>query len=116
MARVKRGLVSKRRHNKLLATTKGYRGTKSRLTKVATEAMLHAGNYAFHGRKRRKIDMRKLWIARIGEAVKKEGISYSEFIHNLSQKNVKLNRKILSYLVTEEPEVFKQVVSKVKSA
>lgn len=114
MARIKRGLVSKRRHNKLLESTKGYRGTKSKLVKVAQEAALHAGQYAFHGRKRRKIDMRRLWIARIGEAAKAQGISYSQFVNALSQKNIKLNRKILSYLVTNEPEIFKQVVDKVK--
>lgn len=115
MARIKRGLVSKRRHKKLLESTKGYRGTKSKLIKVAQEAQLHAGEYAFHGRKRRKIDMRRLWITRIGEAAKAQGISYSQFTHALSQKNIKLNRKILAHLVTEEPEIFKQVIDKVKS-
>lgn len=116
MARIKRGLVSKRRHNKLLESTKGYRGTKSKLVKVAQEAALHAGQYAFHGRKRRKRDMRRLWIARIGEAAKAQGISYNQFVFALSQKNIKLNRKILAHLVTEEPEIFKQVVDKVKTA
>ena len=71
MARVKRGTVSRRKHKKLLNLTKGYRGTKSRLVRVAKEASLHAGQYAFHGRKLRKRDNRSLWIVRIGEAVKK---------------------------------------------
>ncbi|MEK7092470.1 MAG: 50S ribosomal protein L20, partial [Patescibacteria group bacterium] len=73
MARVKRGVVSRRKHNKLLDLTKGYRGTKSRLVRTAKQAALHAGAYAFHGRKLRKRDFRSLWITRIGEAVKKEG-------------------------------------------
>ncbi|OGH44384.1 MAG: 50S ribosomal protein L20, partial [Candidatus Levybacteria bacterium RIFCSPLOWO2_02_FULL_37_11] len=81
MARVKRGTVSRRKHKKLLNLTKGYRGTKSRLVRVAKEASLHAGQYAFHGRKLRKRDNRSLWIVRIGEAVKKEGLSYSVFIN-----------------------------------
>ena len=71
MARVKRGVVSRRKHNKLLGLTKGYRGTRSKLVKVAREAALHAGQYAYHGRKLRKRDFRTLWITRIGEAVKK---------------------------------------------
>jgi len=93
MTRVKRGLVSKRRHNKLFEQAKGYRGTKSKLTKVAREAVLHAGQYAFHGRKRKKIDMRRLWIVRIGEAAKQEGISYSRLIDGLNKKKIELNRK-----------------------
>ena len=86
MARVKRGTVSRRKHNKLLSATKGYRGTKSRLIRVAKEASLHAGQYAYHGRKLRKGDFRTLWIIRIGEAVKQENMSYSVFINKLKKK------------------------------
>ena len=114
MARVKRGIVSKRKHKKLLNLTKGYRGTKSRLVRVAKEASLHAGQYAFHGRKLRKRDNRSLWIVRIGEAVKKEGLSYSVFINKLKKANIELDRKILSDLVVEDPETFKKIVSEVK--
>ncbi len=113
--RVKRGTVSRRKHNKLLSLTKGYRGTKSRLTKVAKEASLHAGAYAFHGRKRRKRDMRALWITRIGEAVKQEGISYSVFVNKLKKANVALDRKILSDLVVNDPTTFRHVVDKAKN-
>lgn len=116
MARVKRGTVSRRKHNKLLSLTKGYRGTKSRLVKVAKEASLHAGQYAFHGRKLRKQDFRTLWIIRIGEAVKKEGLSYSVFINKLKKANILLDRKILSDFVVHEPEAFKHVVDSVKKA
>jgi|SRR3989344_1130827 len=115
MARVKRGLVSKRRHNKLLQQAKGYRGTKGKLVKVAREAVLHAGAYAYHGRKLRKRDFRSLWIVRINEALKGMGYSYSKFINQMSVKNIKLDRKILANLVVSDPNVFKQVADKVFS-
>lgn len=114
MARIKRGTVSRRKHNKLLSLTKGYRGTKSSLVKVAKEASLHAGQYAFHGRKLRKQDFRTLWIVRIGEAVKQEGLSYSVFINKLKKAQIELDRKILSKLAVESPSVFKQIVESVK--
>lgn len=113
MPRVKRGTVSRRKHNKLLSRTKGYRGTKSKLVKVAREASLHADAYAFHGRKLRKRDFRSLWITRIGEAAKQEGISYSVLMDKLKKANVMLDRKILSDLVTNDPEAFKKIVANV---
>lgn len=112
--RVKRGLVSKRKHNKLKALTKGYRGTKSRLVKMQHEAALHAGAYAFHGRKLKKRDIRSLWIIRIGEAAKKEGLSYSEFMGKLKKGKIEIDRKILSELVLNDSETFKKIVSSVK--
>lgn len=114
MSRIKRGTVSRRKHKKVLALTKGFRGTKSRLTKVAKEALLHKGAYAFHGRKRRKRDFRQLWITRIGEAAKKEGISYSVFINKLKKASIDLDRKILSDLVLNDPSSFKQIVEQAK--
>jgi large subunit ribosomal protein L20 len=116
MSRIKRGTVSRRKHNKLLGLTKGYRGTKSKLVKIAKEAYLHAGQYAYRGRKLRKQDFRTLWIIRIGEAVKKEGLSYSVFIDKLKKANIALDRKILSNLIVEDPATFKQIVEKVKQA
>ncbi|TXG76491.1 50S ribosomal protein L20 [Candidatus Dojkabacteria bacterium] len=112
--RVKRGVVSRRKHNKLFAATKGFTGTKNRLTKDAKEAYLHAGQYAYHGRKLRKRDNRALWITRISEAVKKEDMSYSVFINKLKGANIELDRKILNDLVQNDPETFKAVVSSVK--
>ena len=114
MARIKRGTVSRRKHNKLLELTKGYRGTKSKLVKVAREAALHAGQYAYHGRKLRKRDFRSLWITRISEAVKKEDLSYSVFINKLQKAGIGLDRKILSNLIVEDPKTFKLIVDKVK--
>lgn len=108
--RVKRGVVSRRKHKKLLASTKGYRGTKSKLVRVAKQAALHAGAYAYHGRKRKKRDFRRLWITRIGEAAKQEGISYSVFINKLKKAKIELDRKTLSELVVNDPQAFKQVV------
>lgn len=116
MARIKRGLVSRRKHNKLLGLTKGYRGTKSKLVKVAKEASLHAGQYAYDGRKDRKQEFRKLWIIRISEAVKNEEMSYSVFIDKLKKSNIELDRKILSDLIVNDPAAFKHVVDTVRSA
>ncbi len=116
MARIKRGTVSRRKHNKLLARTKGFRGTRNRLVKVAKEASLHADQYAYHGRKLRKRNFRTLWIIRISEAVKKQNISYSVFINKLKKANITIDRKILSSLIVEDPKVFQQIVSTVKSA
>ena len=114
MARVKRGTISRKRHKKLHELTIGYRGTRNRLVKVAKEASLHAGSYAFHGRKRRKRDFRELWITRIGEAAKQEGISYSVLINKLKKDKIELDRKILADLVVNDPETFKKIVSSVK--
>ncbi len=113
--RVTRGTVSRRKHNKLFDLTKGYRGTKNRLVRVAKEASLHAGAYAFHGRKLRKRDFRALWITRIGEAAKLEGISYSRLIPALQKAKIELDRKILSDLVVNDIETFKKIVRSVKS-
>lgn len=115
MAHIKRGVVSRRKHKKLLGLTKGFRGTKSKLTKVAHEAALHAGAYAYHGRKLRKRDFRALWITRIGEAVKLEGLSYSVFINKLKKSNIELDRKILAHLIVEEPNTFKKILEKVQA-
>ncbi len=112
--RVKRGIVSRRKHKKLFSQTKGFTGTKNRLTRDAKEALLHAGQYAYHGRKLRKRDNRALWITRISEATKKEGISYSQFINKLKKAKIELDRKILSDLVVNDPAAFSKIVSEVK--
>ena len=116
MARVKRGTVSRRKHRKLLNLTKGYRGIRNRATKQAHEAILHAGSYAFHGRKLKKRNFRALWNIRIGEAAKLNGLSYSIFMHKLKKSNVQLDRKILSDLVVNDPTTFKHIVEHVKRA
>ena len=116
MAHIKRGMVSRRKHRKLLSLAKGYRQNRSRNVKQAKEAVLHAGAYAYHGRKLRKRNFRALWNVRIGEAAKLNGLSYSIFMHKLKKSNVELDRKILSNLVVENPTVFKQILDSVKNA
>jgi len=113
MSRVKRGVVSKRKHNKLLGLAKGYRGTRGKLTRTAKDAILHAGAYAYHGRKLKKRDIRALWITRIGEAAKTEGTSYSQLINKLKKANVEIDRKILADLIVNDMETFKKIVSSV---
>jgi len=89
--------------------------TRSRLYKVAHEAVLHAGEYAFMGRKRKKRELRKLWILRINAAVRQHGLTYSKFINLLQKSKVGLNRKILAHLAVTEPEKFEQIVKQIKS-
>lgn len=114
--RVKRGTTARRRHKKVFEAAKGYRGTKRHLIRSAHEAILHAGAYAFHGRKRKKRDFRQLWITRINEAVKLNGLSYREFINKMKKSNVALDRKILTNLIINDPSTFKHIVDKVKTA
>lgn len=115
MARIKRGVTSHRKHKKILKLAKGYRGTKRRLIQVAKEATLHAGAYAYHGRKLRKRDMRRFWILRISESLKKQDFSYNRFIAGLKEAQIQLDRKILAEIVSEDPETFKFIVNQLKS-
>lgn len=112
MARVKRGIVAKRKHKDLLDRAEGYRGARSRSVKRAHEAVLHAGEYAFAGRKLKKRDFRALWINRINQAVRSLGYPYKDFIHKLTEKKIILNRKMLADLVVSDFETFKKVVEK----
>lgn len=114
MARIKRGVISRRKHKKLLRLTKGYRGAKSRLVRTAKQAALHAGAYAYHGRKLRKRQMRRLWITRISQTSAQLGIPYSRLIAGLKKTHIELDRKILAELVTEDPETFKTIINHVK--
>jgi len=111
--RVKRGFTRKRAHKKVLARTKGFRMTRHRLYKVAREADLHAGQYAYAGRKKRKRDMRRLWITRINAALKEFGVSYSKFINLLKKAKIEIDRKILAELAVSEPSAFKAIISKI---
>lgn len=115
MPRVKTGTVRHQRHKKVLKLTKGFRGTNSRLIKRAKEALLHAGQYAYIGRKLRKRDMRRLWIVRITAALSQldDSLNYSRFISGLKKADVALNRKMLSELAIHDSKAFKAVVDKV---
>lgn len=113
--RVKRGITTHAKHKKLFVANKGYRMTKRRLVRVAKQAYLHAGEYAYAGRKMRKRDFRRLWITRISEAVKQNGLSYSSFINKLKTANIEIDRKILANLIVENPEAFSAIIDKVKT-
>jgi len=114
MARVKRGVTSHRKHKKVLELTKGHRGGRSKLVKEAKSSLLHAGEYAFSGRKLRKRDMRRLWIIQLGNAVRNEGLSYSKFMAELKSRNINLDRKILADLAVNNPDDFKKIVAEVR--
>jgi len=113
--RVKRGVQAKERHKNIFRANKGYRMTKRRLIRVATQAYLHAGEHAHTGRKNKKRDFRQLWITRINEAVKQNDLSYSAFMSKLKTATIEIDRKILSNLVTDEPSVFQEIVDRVKT-
>lgn len=114
MARVKTGTTRRKRHKKVLKRTKGFRMTKGRLYKVSKEADLHAGQYAFTGRKLKKRDMRRLWITRINAGLTSHKLSYSKFINGLKKAKIELDRKILADLALNDPETFKTIVDKTK--
>lgn len=114
MARIKRGLASHAKHKKLLEQAKGYMMTRSRLVRKAKEAVLHAGQYAYVGRKDKKGVMRRDWILHINEALKLQGLKYSVFINKLKITKINLDRKILAQLATEHPQVFQSLTEKVK--
>lgn len=111
MARVKRGVTSHQKHKKVLKLVKGHKGGRNALIKQARESLLHAGRYAFAGRKQRRRDMRRLWTIQLGNAVRKEGISYSKFIASLKAKNIMLDRKVLADMAINHPSDFKEIIS-----
>lgn len=115
--RVKTGVVRRRKHKKVLNRTKGMRMTKGRLYKVSKEADMHAGRYAYVGRRLRKRDMRKLWIQRINAGLSniESGPKYSRFIAMLKVKNVELDRKMLAEMVVSDPDTFRKVVEFVQA-
>jgi len=115
MSRVKTGVVRRKRHKKVLKQTKGFRGANNRLYKRAHEALLHAGQYAYIGRKLRKRDFRRLWIIRIKAGLGKinDAPAYSRFINLLKKNKIALNRKILADLAVNDFSIFSQLVTKV---
>lgn len=116
MARVKRGVTAKARHKKVLKAAKGYYGSKSTLFKTAKQAVMKSMAYSYIGRKRRKRDFRKLWIARINAATRQNGLNYSKFISGLKKANIDINRKMLSEMAIHDPESFTKLVDIAKNA
>ena len=111
--RLKGGTTKKKRHKKVLKSTKGYRMTKSKLYKVANEARLHAGQYAYSDRQKRTGQMRRLWIKRINAAANKHGLKYSELMNKLKKNEIKLNKKTLSEIALNQPETFSNIVKEI---
>ena len=116
MARIKGGANAKKRHNKVLKAAKGYRGARSKQYRVAKQSVMRADASAFAGRKERKRDFRKLWIARINAAARQNDISYSQLMHGLKVAGVDMNRKMLSEIAISDPEGFTQLVEVAKAA
>lgn len=114
MVRIKRGPITKRRHKAVLDLAKGFTMARRRRFKVAQESVLHAGEYAFTGRKLRKRDFRRLWITRMNAALREMGVTYSSFIHILKSKNIVIDRKIMAFFAAEKPGVFKNMVEQLK--
>ncbi len=115
MVRVKIGITRRRRHKKVLAATKGYRGARRRRFKVAREAMIKARAYAFRDRRTRKRNFRRLWITRVSAACRHAGMSYSRFINALKNSNIQLNRKMLSEIAVRHPDAFTRIIETVKT-
>ena len=114
MTRVKRGTIKNKRRKNVLTAAKGYRFGRSKKEAMAREALYHAGNHAFNDRRKKKANFRGLWNVQINAGVRAEGLSYSKLIDGLKKKNIALNRKMLAQLAGTYPEMFKQVVAKVK--
>ncbi|MDO6440906.1 50S ribosomal protein L20 [Marinobacter fuscus] len=116
MARVKRGVVARRRHKKILKQAKGYYGARSRVFRVAKQAVIKAGQYAYRDRRNRKRAFRALWIARINAGARANGLSYSRLIAGLKKANVEIDRKVLADLAMNEQQAFSAVVEKAKAS
>jgi large subunit ribosomal protein L20 len=111
LPRVKRGVTSHHRHKKILAMTRGQRGTRHRLIKRASESMIHSLSYAYFHRRERKGDMRRLWIVRVNAACRARGMTYSQFIDGLNKAGVAVDRKMLADMAVREPESFTSLVA-----
>ena len=116
MARVKGAVTTRARRNKVLKLAKGYWGAKSKHFKMAKQAVMKSGNYAFAGRKMKKRDFRSLWITRISAQAKVNGMNYSQFMHGLKLAGINLNRKMLAELAVSDKEAFAALVEKAKAA
>ena len=116
MTRVKRGVVARRRHKKVLKQAKGYYGARSRVFRVAKQAVIKAGQYAYRDRRNRKRQFRALWIQRINAGARQQGLSYSRFVGGLKKAGIDLDRKVLADLAVHEKAAFAAIVEKAKAA
>jgi large subunit ribosomal protein L20 len=115
MARVKRGVQAKARHKKVLKQAKGYRGSRSKTYKVAKQAVMRAGQYAYRDRRVKKRVFRSLWIVRINAAARDNGLTYSQLIAGLKKANIDLDRKVLASLAVKDKEAFSLIAEQAKS-
>ncbi len=106
--------IAARKHRKVKKLAKGFGQARRRRVKAAKEALLHAGAYAYHGRKLRKRDMRALWITRINAALRAHGTTYSKFMAGLKKANIQIDRKMLADIAVSDPATFKEILSQVK--
>ena len=116
MARVKRGVQANRRHKKVLARAKGYYGARSRVYRVAVQAVMKAGQYAYRDRRNKKRSFRALWIARINAGARLNGLSYSRLINGLKKANVEIDRRILADIAMHDAAAFTAIAEKAKAA
>ncbi|MBQ8883345.1 MAG: 50S ribosomal protein L20 [Oscillospiraceae bacterium] len=116
MARVKGAMMTRKRRNKTLKLAKGYFGAKSKHFKMAKQAVMKSGQYAYIGRKQKKRDFRSLWITRISAAAKMNGMNYSTFMNGVKKAGITLNRKMLSEIAINDPAGFTAIVEKAKAA
>ena len=116
MARIKGAMMTRKRRNKVLKAAKGYWGAKSKHFKMAKQAVMKSGNYAFIGRKQKKRDFRRLWIARINAQAKLTGMNYSTLMHGLKVAGIELNRKVLSELAVSDKAAFAALCEQAKAA
>ena len=114
--RIKRGVNAVKKRRKILRAAKGYFGLKSTNYRIARQAVMKSGNYAYVGRKQKKRDFRSLWITRISAQAKVNGINYSQFMHGLKKSGIDLNRKMLAELAVSDKEAFAELAEKAKSA
>jgi large subunit ribosomal protein L20 len=116
MARVKRGVIAKARHKKVLGKAKGYYGARSKLFKTAKQAVIKAGQYAYRDRRQRKRQFRALWITRINAAARLHGMSYSRLINGMSRAEMEVDRKVLADIAVHDPEAFGAIAAQAKAA
>lgn len=116
MARVKRGVQASARHKKIMKLAKGYYGARSRTYRVAHQAVIKAGQYAYRDRRQKKRQFRALWIVRINAAARLSGLSYSRFMNGLKKANITVDRKVLADLAVHDIAAFGQIAEKAKAA
>ena len=116
MSRVKRGVTARKRHKKILSEAKGYYGARSRVFRIAKQAVIKAGQYAYRDRRQRKRQFRALWIARINAAARENGLSYSRLINGLNLSGIEIDRKVLADLAVQDKAAFAAIAAQAKAA